>query len=84
MKFPRWPIGTYQVYGIEVDGKTFAVRERAALKRLRTATVGSNVFIEYRGKRALDEERTMFDFNVYVRPAKASAQKMSTSNAVPF
>jgi hypothetical protein len=58
--------GTYHVFVIR-EARTdlhFAVRERAGLRGLRLARLGSRVYIEPRGKKDIGDGRSMWEFDI--------------------
>ncbi|MGB7769670.1 MAG: hypothetical protein WBN22_12570 [Verrucomicrobiia bacterium] len=64
---------TYRVFVIEEanSGVVVGVPERAALRPLREAAIGSRVYIEPQGKRELGDGRSMWNFAVYVQPPRS-------------
>ena len=77
---------TYRLFVVEEakSGAAVGVPERAALRPLREAAIGSRVYIEPQGKRELGDGRSMWLFALYVQPARGTrGPAPSTPPATP-
>jgi hypothetical protein len=72
---------TYRLFAIQETntGVVVGVPERAALRPLRDAVIGSRVFMEPEGKRELGDGRAMCLFALYVQPPRGPRGPVSSN-----